>query len=64
MAADGLGQPDRSRVGSLVPGWAYGRAGRLVFAGKSGIPDPPLATALRDATFSSLVGVIVGVVIV
>lgn len=45
-------------------GWAYDRAGHFVYTNKSGIPGPPLATALRDATFSSLVGVFVGAVIV
>ncbi|MEV6695384.1 hypothetical protein AB0M35_28350 [Micromonospora sp. NPDC051196] len=46
-----------------MPGWESDRAGRLVFTGESGIPDPPLATALRAATFSSLIGIGVGVVI-
>ncbi|MEV0156277.1 hypothetical protein AB0H57_21465 [Micromonospora sp. NPDC050686] len=64
MAADGSERSDRSRAGSVVPGWSYDRVGRLVFTGESGIPDAPLATALRAAISSSLVGVLVGVVVV
>ena len=64
MAADGPAEPQRSHAGPVVPDWAYDRAGRLVFTGESGIPDPPLATALRGAAFSSLMGVLVGVVVV
>nr|MDT0662332.1 hypothetical protein [Micromonospora sp. DSM 115978] len=47
-----------------MPDWEYSRAGRLFFNGESGIPDPPLATALRATAFSSLFGVLAGVVIV
>ena len=64
MAADGPGRPEPSRAGSVVGGWASDRAGRLVFTGDSGIPDPPLAAALRHVAFSALVGILVGVVIV
>lgn len=46
-----------------MQGWTYGRAGRLIFTGESGIPDPPLSRALRSTACDSLLGVIVGLVI-
>ncbi|WP_130335384.1 hypothetical protein [Micromonospora kangleipakensis] len=64
MAVDGPGQPKPASADSVVRGWANDRAGRLVFTGESGIPDPPLAAALRNVACSALVGVLVGVVIV
>lgn len=57
-------QRESQPAGSVVQGWTYGRAGRLIFSGESsGIPDPPLSRALRSTACDSLLGVIIGLVI-
>ncbi|MEU1395010.1 hypothetical protein ABZ403_02905 [Micromonospora zamorensis] len=61
MEAEAAGQ--RESHPAVVPGWTYGRAGRLIFTGGSGIPDPPLSRALRSTAGDSLFGVVVGLVI-
>lgn len=61
VATDG---PERARAESVVPGWTYDGAGRLTFVEGSGIPDPPLVTALCASAYSSLVGVLVSGAIV
>jgi hypothetical protein len=63
MEADAAKHREPKSAGSAVPGWTYGRAGRLIFTGESGIPDPPLSRALRSTACDSLLGVIVGLVI-
>ncbi|MEU7753746.1 hypothetical protein [Micromonospora sp. NPDC049171] len=61
MGAEAAGQ--RESQPAAVPGWTYGRAGRLIFTEESGIPDPPLSRALRSTAGDSLFGVVVGLVI-
>ncbi|GAA0367294.1 hypothetical protein GCM10009541_07110 [Micromonospora gifhornensis] len=63
MEADAARHREPQHAGAAVPGWTYGRAGRLVFTGESGIPDPPLSRALRSTACDSLLGTIVGVVV-
>ncbi|TCB88285.1 hypothetical protein E0H26_28535 [Micromonospora zingiberis] len=60
---DAAGQRESQPAGSVVQGWTYGRAGRLIFSGESGLPEPPLSRALRSTACDSLLGVIVGLVI-
>ena len=64
MAADAPGQPKPPPADSVARGWSHDRAGSLVFTGKSGIPDSPLSAALRSTACSSLVGFLIGLVIV
>ncbi len=63
MEADSAEHREPQPAGSAVPGWTYGRAGRLIFTGESGIPDPPLPRALRSTACDSLLGVVVGLVV-
>lgn len=64
MAVDEPVRSGPSGADPIAPGSADNWAGRPVSTGESGVPGPPLVTALRRVASSSLAGALIGAVIV
>ncbi|MGW4461977.1 hypothetical protein [Micromonospora sp. NPDC004704] len=63
MSVDAPGPSDPGRATESPHRWVYDSRGALVYDHEPGLPDGPLPDALRAAAHSSLVGVLLGVLI-